>query len=339
MKELPISALSAILTEHQSQTLLVSSPNYEPRSTSSITVPIQTLATDAWEGHLLVIQIASTERRVEPLEWLNRLNAASFGRISEKRNFTIQRISYPYTGDRIHHELEHGLRHLNRPYRIVMDITSLPRSIIAEFMGFVSTHAHNIERVFFMYTWAGGYPHLTHPAATGDLIGIRKKINMHRLIARARRPAALVFPGRQGFDAQQVADAFHECGERITVAALFDGDDPLLSLSVQRANADLLGDRKVDVHYYFDLKEAYKLVETWARDCLAEGHDALFVAPFGPKPLVVWSWLQLSKSLAEWDILLSNQNTLLTTYSLGRGRTSLFELSKDDLIVPKTPAK
>lgn len=333
MKEVSVSTLSDLMMEQNASTLLISAPNYEPRSILPEFTSIQKLTSDQWSGHLLVIQIASSERRVEPLELLNRLNTESFDGIDHKKSikFNIHRVKYPYLDNRLQHELENAIRHLQRPYRMIIDITALPRPVIADLMDFIQDHSDDVDKVFLIYTWAGGYPRVTHPTATGDLIGIRSQTSLHKLLGRTRKPAALVFPSRQGFDAQQVADAFHECGERIKVAALFDGDDPLLSLDALRANANLLGERNLDIQYYHSLEQAYNLINTWALECINEGHDALFIAPFGPKPIVAWSWLHLSKIAITWDILFLKERTLLTTYSFGRGRTSLFELSPQDL--------
>ncbi len=337
MKELEVSRLPDLLNERQAHTLLISAPSYEPRAALHSTLSLDALEQASWAGHLLVLQIASPRRRVEPLEWLTRINAAPFHDLNHRKKIrvNIAHVSYPDKYHTIFRELDNAIQNLRQPSRIILDITTLPRRVIALCMDFFQKRAQDIESVILIYTWAGGYPQVIHPTSIGDLVGIRRleQPSLHELLDRTQKPAVLVFPGRQIFDSQQVADAFKRRGERIRVAALFDGDDPLLSLDALRANVNLLWDSTVDTQYYLTINQAYKLIDGWAQECLNEGHDALFIAPFGPKPLIAWAWLQLSKFKVPWDILLLNERTLLSTYSIGRGRTSLFELTREDLII------
>lgn len=335
MKEFPESRLSELINERQAHTLLISAPSYEPRAALPLTISLDALEQASWAGHLLVFQIASPRRRVEPLEWLTRINAAPLFDLNHRKKIKINitHVSYPDKYHTIFRELENAVQNLRHPCRIILDITALPRRVVALCMDFFQKKAQYIENVIVIYTWAGGYPEVIHPTAIGDLVGIKglEQPSIHELLDRTQKPAVLVFPGRQIFDSQQVADAFKRRGERIRVAALFDGDDPLLSLDALRANVNLLWDNTVDTQYYLTLNQAYNLIGGWAQECLNEGHDALFIAPFGPKPLVAWAWLQLSKFKVPWDILLLNERTLLSTYSIGRGRTSLFELTQENL--------
>lgn len=335
MREIEANKLPELLHEKPAHTLLISSPSYEPRAALPSSIPLHSLEESSWAGHLLVFQFASPRHRVEPLEWLTKINAAEFSELNHHKRIRINiaHVSYPDKYHTIRRELDNAIQNLRQPCRIILDISVLPRRIISLCMNFCQQRARDIEKVILIYTWAGSYPQVTHPTATGDLIGIRRleQPSLHELLDRTQKPAVLVFPGRQGFDSQQVSDAFKRRGERIRIAALFDGDDPLSSLDVLRANVNLLWDSTVDTQYYLSISQAYSLISNWAKECINEKHDALFVAPFGPKPLMAWAWLGLSRLKIPWDILLLNERTLLTTYSLGQGRTSLFELARDDL--------
>lgn len=336
MREILSTDLPNLLNEYQPHTLLISAPSYEPRATLPPSISLLNLEKATWAGHLLVFQIATPSHRVESLEWLTRISAAPLNEINHRKKVraNICHVSYPDNYYSITRELENAVQNLRHPYRIFLDITVLPRRIIALCLKFFQKKARDIEKIFLIYTWAGGYPEVQHPTATGDLVGIRslEQPSLHELLDRAQKPAVLVFPGRQGFDSQQIADAFRRRGERIRVAALFDGTDPLLSLDVLRANANLLWDSTVDTQYYLTMTQAYKLISDWVLGCVNDDYDALFIAPFGPKPLLAWAWLRLSQIKAAWDILLLNERTLLSTYSIGRGRTLAFELTQADLI-------
>lgn len=334
MKEISHKNIKTILNEKPSHTLLVSCPNYEPRSAMSTS--LQMLEDSSWSGNLLIFQVISSGRSIEPLEWLNRIAMDEFetARMRNLVNINIVKIGYPYQAIRIHQDLESAIRRLRRPYRIILNITSMPRFVIAHCMDFFKKKAFEVEKLFIIYTWATGYPLVTHPTASGDILGVRQSTNLHKLLENAHKPAVLIFPGLQGFDAQKVSDAFKDRGERIKVAIYFSGDDPLLSLDAIRANVNLLDDQKTEVQYYFSIEQAYDLIKSWATARIQDGNDALFIAPFGPKPLLAWAWLQLSQFVPTWDILLVKEANILTTYSTGHGRTSLFEISRDDLMQP-----
>lgn len=334
MRELPERNIADLLTERDSSTLWIVAPNYEARSHSQVVSVADRLLPPVWNGRLLVLQF-SAQPPVAALETLKANTMTQVNRVFPLggRNRIDHRVSYPEVRKRdLEKRIRSAVASLTKPYRIVLDITSVPRRVILLLHEALATLGE--RELFVTYTWAERYPGGPRPLAAGSLEAVMEDSELSELLGESHssKISLLVFPGRQGSDSGQLIDVAGSRQAEIAVASFFDSRDPLLSLESMRTNSTLLHRYNANVAHYFNFEQATEVLERWAQGRREASADLLLVAPFGPKPLVTLCWTTMSRiakeseSALRWDLVLVRQSEPNSLYSIGSRRTTVFQV-------------
>jgi hypothetical protein len=191
-----------------------------------------------------------------------------------------------------------------------------------------------LNRLFCVYHWTDRYPHPRYPAEVGELRVLGSSESLPKLLENRRNVQASVFVGFQGFDAKLFVDSLPP-DKNVTVFALINRNDPLHNLQVIRANAPVITDQDLNISYYLTLRSGHEKLINWAKSCTVDPNtDAYLIAPFGPKPLTISSYMAIKilkrragrkKAGFLMDLVLLSVHQYSTLYSLGYHRTSVME--------------
>lgn len=343
MRQTQADTLVKIAEQDDDDTLVILAPNYEPRSGLGAKEFISKIAETDSRIKFGIITFRSSSYRVELLEYLKDINYNEIDlSLSKKNHRPIDKINLRYPNEVLDRKLKGMMQdfasQLTQHFSIILDISSLPREALIIMLDIIQMYRAEgrLKRFFFLYSWAGGYPQLHYPAEVGELVTISTYRHVRAIFksqSRIRAVQAAVFIGRQGFDAKQFVAALPD-NRIVNVHVFMNRENVFHSMGVIRANAATLTDPSVNVHYYLTLTSGHEKLVRWARECAIEENTAYLIAPFGPKPLVISSWLASrelqrrgqDKAGVLADVVLLGEHQYSTTYSIGFKSISAFNL-------------
>jgi hypothetical protein len=223
------------------------------------------------------------------------------------------------------------------PPDVLLDISALPRRVIVVAFRQLRKlqHEQAVANVYTAYAWAAGYPSNALPFEVGRLRTIESARPLDEFLpGKSDECWAVLFPGRQGFDAKQFVDQL-PASRHVRVLAFMNRRGVLRSLDMLRANSSILVDSAFEVTYYLTLREARSRLLDWASIVPLRDRASYLIAPLGPKPLVLCGAEALDivrGRLAEAhirgsgaDLVVLGSTDYVSTYSEGSGDLSIFD--------------
>ena len=343
MLQVPVPLLVDSLQKDTNDTLCLFAPNYEPRSVLGISEFISYMKPDDYRMKFGVLVFRPLASRVELLESLKNSNLAEVESLllaCKHPPLAIFDLNLP--SDVLDRKLEGIIQNfsaqLSEKFNFVLDTSTLPREVLIFLMEIIQKchDAGKLNRFVILYTWAEKYPQLHYPADIGELVTMKTCFPLRAIFERQKRIRAVqsaLFIGRQGFDGKQFVESLPD-SKVVNVYVFMNMENVFHSLEVIRANAPILVDPALNIHYYLTIPSGHEKLLRWARECPIEENTAYLIAPFGPKPLVLSAWLaareihQRSRKINDLltDVVLFSEHQYSTTYSLGFKSLSAFEL-------------
>lgn len=347
MRETTIATIDTLLSRDDHGVLILTAPNYEARSISFLlhfANKIDTLPRTALIG---MFTLQSARGRVEPLEHLKRLNVRTSKQIFEKCKVRYQNpiIGYPdnYSMNSVRNSLEGFFLEFSSPITIIYDISSMPGRMIFDTLSVLSeaTSLGRINQVYIVYSWPESYPYPRHPTESGEPVLLRREERLSQALGAFRRANVAITLGGQGFHAEQFVSALPP-DRSVALYAFLNRDHVPYSLEVLRANTSLFYAEAINSHLYLSIEMGHDKIVHWANQTEMHEDCAYLLAPFGPKPLIVSSWIAMrslqrqarSKSLSTRtliDAALLGSHHYGSPYSLGRSGISIFSLEVTEL--------
>lgn len=340
MKEIPFCNLNRVCAPN-TDTFLLAAPNFEPRSTISIQaflnafgIPLQSLCSG-------LITLQASAGRVEPLEELKRQNhkaAVSFLVSKTNRMPEHFEVSYPedFSGQSFIRRIREWITSRSKPVTLFLDVSCLPKLLMVNLVTLIDElyDKGHIIKAFALYTWADEYPLSRYASQLGQLRTVYSNDPLSEELLKNRRVQAIVFIGRQGFDAKMFLDMLPKASTK-HVFIFMNRDNPIHSLEVMRANSPVILTSYTNIHYFNSLSAGHRHLMSLVSDITSQC-DTLLMAPFGPKPLI-WSICKAISHFRKSKQGVYNLNTLAdlvslsshhygTLYSLGNKSTSLYHL-------------
>jgi hypothetical protein len=282
----------------------------------------------------------ATANRVEPLEQLKQDNVAALRVSIGTLSADWLTVEYPEgEWDRqVRNMVSQQVASAENP-ALLIDISCMPRAII---LALGETLSGLYERTphfpaFIMYSTPQRYPVSRYAAEVGRLKAVKAGRALAEIVEDSNRVDAVIFLGRQGFDAKQFIDSLPR-GRRINAHLFFNRDNPLHSLEVSRANQVVLNDETVTTRTYLTMESAHEKLMEWARTVPVDQAGLYLVAPFGPKPLAFSSALALgaigrrgqNANVVRADVVVLGGHQYSTPYSLGLRQVCLYKMRPED---------
>ncbi|MBO8152726.1 MAG: hypothetical protein H0Z30_09580 [Candidatus Marinimicrobia bacterium] len=317
--------------------LIVLNPNYEERAVTSVELLVQKFKTN--NLNFVVIELRGT-RHVDILDERTNTNRDMVIRVFNKRNIRYYSwmIDYPLENlEIITNHLENSLRKVTPPINLFLDISCMPRELLLRFIeDFKRIYEEEkfLNKIWILYVWAARYPNIGYPQTIGAPRGyFNRGIDLRELVPHDAKVMLVIFPGSQGFEAKQVYDTFSDFNTETYIMFIINQKDPFRSLPTLQANQILfqLAHSRDDVfiEYYFTIPDGIRHLSNILNKAMKD-YDIFFVAPFGPKPLTVGSFLAthsfLKKQNSKADIVLLSTFQYTSTYSIGKSELSIFEI-------------
>ena len=342
IREIDYETFNLRLKQSYNPILVILNLNYEDRTLACL----QKLISNIQKRQIIFIIIElRTSWHVDILEERIELNRKIAKEIFDQYkidNWNIWNIEYPLKDlGIIQTLLESSLRFIPSPIDLLLDISCMPRELILAILDNVIkiNKSYKIfNSILAIYVWAKRYPCISYPQAIGLPRGyINRGIDLGDILRQRKveNIILVIFPGSQGFEGKQVYDAFAEFrGERY-VLFFVNRNDPWSSLPTHWANQSLVQASQRDdtfIEYYFTISDGMRHLKNILQKA-KEKSEGFFIAPFGPKPLTIGSFLiireflNLKKETSIADIILLSSFQYTSTYSIGVSETSIFEIN------------
>jgi hypothetical protein len=338
--------ISHSINSFHNRTVIIICPNYEDRS---ITLIDEMLNEFDYQQVLFVIVELIGKAKVGILDertLINRKKAIESLKL-RRVNYKEMRLQYPTVElmDEVRNSLIQSISDVTVPINIVVDVSCMPSGFILSLFSFVDQENINhktFHRVYIFYATPTSYPKVDHPQSIGAIRGhFNKQIELH-ILPREKPITLVVFPGREGFEGKQAHDFFSkfECEKHIML--MFYKDNPMLSLPTLWNNQLLISESKANdsnLEFYFTLEDGLRHLQNVYNKALTHS-EALFIAPFGPKPLMIGAYQVIKKFIYEKeklherflaDLILLSSFQYTSTYSIGSDFFTFFEYKLDYL--------
>jgi hypothetical protein len=343
--------VSKYLQDDLNDTLCLFSPNYEPRSLLGMEEFIRSVNPDDSRIKFGLIVFRPSSYRVELLEMLKNSNLAGVQDLLREYKHLplgVTELRYPDEGlDRkLKGVLQNYLASLSTRFNFVLDTSTLPREVLLFLMDILKEclDSGKLNKFIILYSSSEKYPQQHYPAELGELITAKTYLPLKAMFEsqnKVRAVQASLFIGRQGFDAKQFVESLPD-SKLINVHVFMNRENVLHSLEVVRANAPILIDHSLNIHYYLTLPSGHEKLLRWARECPIEDNTTYLIAPFGPKPLVLSAWLAVRhieqriqhshKENLFTDVILLGKHQYSTIYSLGFRSCAAYELDFQEFV-------
>jgi hypothetical protein len=272
MRSISLAEAGSSFSNDERPLVILSAPNYESRSVTGLKELLEVLSRNlnASRDRLGIITLESQRGRVQPLEYLKRINIEEIvtyiGRDPIMQTL-LQRITLLYPlQSQLDGAFERLTETLDKPFALVLDITAMPRALVYAFLDLAiqKFQAGTFSNIYIVYHWADGYPRMRYAAEVGELRSVRTAEPLGSLLQNRARVYAALFIGRQGFDARQFLEALPATKEA-TVYHFINRDRPLHSIEILRTNASILTDDSVQLRSYLSIDSGHQKLLSWAR--------------------------------------------------------------------------
>ncbi len=360
MKEFSLKSAIDQMNSANQYVLMVVAPNYEARSNAWLEYLDGMNETIAQHNKLLVGKItlqAQTHQNVflDGLKWHYAERADEF--LARYQNQRIARTSativYPqgFSSGELRGEIENWAAELAPPFNAIVDISALPRRVILALLDILRQLCLDnlISKLYILYTWADKYPRAGRPANIGSLSMAQDGQRLSQFLQGMQDVRAILITSREGYSGRLLLDSLPSFS-RIETYLFMEKNDPLSSYQTVYANFSLLsaleGRSNADLHYYLSMPRGHhllvdfadQLVSEWNKNKTRHKSRAFVVAPFGPKPIMISSYIAINKInsvLGTTGIVLHSGLQYSDTYSVGIRNTSCFEVEIDELVGKK----
>lgn len=360
MKEFSIkNAILQIEAMHQ-DVLMVVAPNYEERSNAWLSYlgELNNAITQHNKFFVGTITLQAQTHQNVFLDGLKRHNTEKASdHLESFSNHRLVRsnavITYPqgFSLNELKAEIENWIAELKGPLVVVIDISALPRNIILSLLNIFRSICFDgtISKLYFLYTWAEKYPRSGRLASIGSLGMAQDGRKFSQFLNGIQDVRALLVASREGYSGRLFLDSLSPLSQ-IDTYIYMEKNDPLASHQIIYANFSLLsaleGRSNADLHYYMSIPRGHRLLidaasqiaVEWDRNKVRNKSRAFVVAPFGPKPIIISSYIACNKinpTLGLAGIVLHSGLQYSDTYSVGIRNSSCFEVSISEFIGEK----
>ena len=359
MRTIDLSKVSRLL-EINGPALYICAPNFEYRSvvatTKSLAQIKENLGDRTFRDRIpecIILTLQASNVRVPPLEDLKR----SFKDVVDlqasllfERTPTYIQLPYPDQPHLTKNHIDTKIRGLLKklverrkiPVQLILDISALPRLILLYFCEAIRSWRDNhlISDVIILYTFAENYASNRYPAQVGEFQVLETQVPLTQWLnvdGSGTTARAVVFLGRQGFDAISLLDAVQQF-EKIDLLGFLNRDSPSNSFEIYRANAPILERSKENhrLHYFLTVEQGHSLLGQILLSSDSRDFTSTVIAPFNAKPFLLSSFL-LASTLRKVN---PNNRVAIATlpahhygsvYSLGAGITEAYTFNLSDL--------
>jgi hypothetical protein len=348
LAEIKKADITHSINTFQNRTVVFICPNYEDRSIEFVEELLEEF--DATQILFVIVELLG-KAKVGILDERVSINRRTvIAKFKDKRiPYEEMRLPYPTVDlqEEVKNAFIRSIKDSSAPINAIVDVSCLPSGLLLSIMSIIDEENDKhktFHRVYIYYASPSSYPNVDHPQSIGVIRGdISKHIDLKNLTGE-KSVTLVVFPGREGFEAKQVLDYFShvECEKHIML--MFSRDNPILSLPVLWNNQLVISeskDRDTFVEFYFTLEDGLRRLKNIYQKALANS-EAFFIAPFGPKPLMIGAYQLIKKFIHEKenekdhprfmaDLILLSSFQYTSTYSIGSGLSNFFEYKLDYL--------
>lgn len=324
--------------------LLLLAPNYEPRSVLGLRSLLSSLEAMKDIVSLELWTLQARQNRVEPLEYLKTANVATVnGHLKSLGWLRLSTRTIPYpevTENQINSYLITATDSLAGYKSLMIDISTLPRRLIVALLKSASglLRATKIDSLFLLYGWAENYPWTPYASEEGALKVVETDQVLGESVVNRTGIHAAILCGRQGFDSKLLLETLPP-GSNAQVYMLINRFDLYAAFQMMRSNSTVITSGAQKVNYYLSMSSAHEMLMDRARYYTPARDELFLIAPFGPKPLVVTTFLALEQVRARASTLPNflagtiglSGHQYNTTYSLGFSHWEVLEIESSDL--------
>jgi hypothetical protein len=326
--------------------IIITLINYEERSKALLEKLATESVVDRAQISLCLLELTSSTYKIDVLGALKRIHRDQVN----KAGFQCSPTSLEYPGLANFRQLELKVKTLinnckKDRFNIVIDITCLPKALMYALFEliysdtFTNELAERLDKIIVIYTTSGSYPSSRYAQVVGTPVGYFRNEGLASLLNGKDKVEAVIFPGFEGFDSAAVFEALTRNCTRLKTRLVFfiDGHN---FVKVQRsmiANQLLihLASQRRDsyIDYCFSFFDGMEMIisvaDDFARQSTSSGEKLFLIAPFGPKPLTLASWIaykRLNLFGVNAEIAHVSGFQYTSVYSIGKGNVLAFQL-------------
>jgi hypothetical protein len=345
IKETDRKVLEEELRKTNAQIFCISAPNFESRSIASL----------HWLGsikariyHYFVKLNPDSSHRVEALEQVKRYHLERAETMATRGSRNVS-IDYPRgnAGRSFEAEMEQAFPVSSEEHILIVDITAMPRRVIVDVLNWLHGRVYRAKKilaVYFVYTWAERYTFPRNPEKIVSLLKTSEVAfsNSSRTSVRKEDYKAVLFTSRYGSEGQSFLSNL-PADVSPDILVYFDPTDPQSSFERIRSNFVFLNGYTKRARHYFNISSGNEMLTDLLRNFEPRGEYRLLIAPFGPKPFTVSSWLlsqaikdKFKKLHGSVDIATLHSQEYNSLYSIGHRHISIFSIDLKSFKNPKT---